>query len=125
MQGQGDPMTSLYLNESRINQQFVDQLYSLVPPDNDRAGTLPLVMEFKPDLSYYVIKDISVKRLFKEDFDKMKATRLFREDYIQSQSLAVIHFNPENILKRMNFKAAEPEEETADANTPAESEAAS
>ncbi len=125
LQGQGDPMMSFYMNESNVNQQFVDQLYSLVPQDNDTVGTLPLVMEFKPDLSFYVIKNISVKRLFKEDFDKMKATRLFREDYIQSQSLAVIHFNPENILKRMNFKAAKPEEEPADANTPAESEAAS
>jgi len=125
LQGQGDPMMSFYMNESKVNQHFVDQLYSLVPQDNDTAGTLLLVMEFKPDLSFYVIKNISVKRLFKEDFDKMKATRLFREDYIQSQSLAVIHFNPENILKRMNFKAAKPEEEPADANTPAESEAAS
>jgi len=55
----------------------------------------------------------------------MKANRLFREDYVQSQSLAVIHFNPENILKRMNFKPARSEEETADPNEPDESEAAS
>jgi len=125
LQGQGDPMTAFYLNESKVNKQFVDQLYSLVPQDKDTAENLPLVMEFKPDLSFYVIKNVSVKRLFKEDFDKMKATRLFREDYIQSQSLAVIHFNPENILKRMNFKPARSEEEPVDANTPAESEAAS
>jgi len=126
LQGQGDPMTSFYLNEGKVNKQFVDQLYSLVPPDNTTAENLPLVMEFKPDLSFYVIKNVSVKRLFKEDFDKMKVTRLFREDYIQSQSLAVIHFNPENILKRMNFRAVRTEEEeTADANAPAESEAAS
>jgi hypothetical protein len=125
LQGQGDPMTQYYLSESKVNKQFVDQLYSLVPPDKDMPGSLPLVMEFKPDLSYYVVKNISVKRLFKEDFEKMKATRLFREDYIQSQSLAVIHFNPENILKRMNFKPAGAEDQTADANTPAESETAS
>jgi hypothetical protein len=124
LQGQGDPITLFYLNETKVNQQFVDQLYSLIPPDKDKAESLPVVMEFKPDLSYYVIKDISVKRLYQEDYDKMKADRLFREDYIQSQSLAVIHFNPENILKRMNFKPAESEEQTADANTPAESEAA-
>jgi len=125
LQGQGDPMTPFYLNESRINKKFIDQLYSLIPPDKDRAESLPVVVEFKPDMSYYVIKDLSVKRLFKEDFDNSKATRLFREDYIQSQSLAAIHFNPENILKRMNFRAAGTEEETADANSPSESEAAS
>jgi hypothetical protein len=124
LQGRGDPVTPFFLNESKVNQQFVDQLYSLVPPDKDTAESLPLVVEFKPDMSYYVIKDISVNRLYQENYEKMKAARLFREDYIQSQSLAAIHFNPENILKRMNFRAAGTEEQTADANTPAESEAA-
>jgi len=124
-QGQGDPAIPFYLNDTKINQQFVDQLYSLVPQDSFTAESLPLLMEFKPDMSYYVIKNISVKRLWKEDFEKMKATRLFREDYVQSQSMAIIHFNPENILKRMNFRFIRTEEETADANTPAESEAAS
>lgn len=126
LQGRGDPMTPFYLNESRINKRFIDQLYSLIPPDKDKAESLPVVMEFKPDMSYYVVKDISVKRLYKEDFDKTKATRLFREDYIQSQSMAVIHFNPENILKRMNFRAVGAEdEETADADAQAESETTS
>ena len=124
-QGQGDPAIPFYLNDTKINQQFVDQLYSLVPQDSFTAESLPLIMEFKPDMSYYVIKNISVKRLWKEDFEKMKAARLFREDYVQSQSMAIIHFNPENILKRMNFGWTRIEEETADANTPAESEAAS
>jgi hypothetical protein len=124
LQGRGDPMMPFYLNETKINKQFIDQLYSLIPPDKDTVDSLPVVMEFKPDMSYYVVKDISVKRLYQEDFDKSKATRLFREDYIQSQSLAVIHFNPENILKRMNFMAAGAKEQTADANAPAESEAA-
>ncbi|MHC4439697.1 MAG: hypothetical protein ACYS3S_20255 [Planctomycetota bacterium] len=125
LQGQGDPMTPFYLSESRTNKQFIDQLYSLIPPDKDRAEPLPVIVEFKPDMSYYVVKDISVKRLFKEDFDKSKTTLLFRESFIQSQSLAAIHYNPENILKRMNFRSARAEEETADANAPAESEAAS
>jgi len=125
VQSQGDPASRFYLNDSKINQQFVDQIYSLVPQDRLTAESLPILMEFKPDMSYYVIKNISVKRLWKEDFEKMKAARLYREDYIQSQSLAIIHFNPENILKRMNFRFTRTEEEPADANTPAESEAAS
>ncbi len=125
LQGRGDPMMPFYLNESKINKQFIDKLYSLIPPDKDRAESLPVVMEFKPDMSYYLIKDLSVKRIYQEDFDNSKATRLFREDYIQSQSLAVVHYNPENILKRMDFKWVEVEEEVADANEPAESEAAS
>jgi len=125
LQGKGDPVTPFYLKESDVNKRFIDQLYSLIPPDKNKAEPLPAVVEFKPDMSYYVVKDISVKRIYQEDFDQSKATRLFREDYIQSQSLAVIHFNPENILKRMNFRIAGTEDgESADANEPAESEAA-
>jgi len=125
LQGQGDPVTPFFLNESKVNQRFVDQLYSLVPPDKETVESLPLVMEFKPDMSYYVIKDLLVKRLYQEDYEQMKVTRLFREEYIQSQSMAAIHFNPDNILERMNFRPARSEEQTSDANTPAESEAAS
>jgi len=125
LQGRGDPMTPFYLSESKINKQFLDKLYSLIPPDKNSPESLPVVMEFMPDMSFYAVKDISIKRLYQEDFDKSKATRIFREDYVQSQSLAAVHFNPENIVKRMNFRrAGAKDEETADANSPAKSEAA-
>jgi hypothetical protein len=125
LQGRGDPMTPFYLSESKINKKFLDKLYSLIPSEQDSPDSLPVVMEFKPDMSYYVVKDISIKRLYQEDFDKSKANRIFREDYVQSQSLAAVHFNPENIVKRMNFRrASAKDEETADANSPAKSEAA-
>jgi len=122
VQSRGNPAASFFLNESRKNQQFADLLYSLIPPDSNTVEALPVVMEFKPDMSYYVIKNISVKPFWKEDFEKIKALRLYREDHIQSQSMAVVHFSPENILKRMNFRLAEADEESADANKSAESE---
>ena len=61
-------------------------------------------MEFKPDMSYYCLKSISVKRLNKEEYEKAKALRVYKEDVVQSQSLAAVHFSPENILKRTNFR---------------------
>jgi hypothetical protein len=126
IQGRGNPITPYILNDSEVNKKFTDKLYSLIPPQADTAKTLPVVMEFKPDMSYYAIKNISINRLYQEDYEKMKVTLLFREEYIQSQSLAAVHFNPENILKRMNYRSARAEEEVPDANanSPAESEAA-
>jgi hypothetical protein len=76
-------------------------------------------------MSYYAVKNISVKRLWKEGYEKVKAERLYREDMIRSQSLAAVHFNPENIIKRVDLKWTRADEEPTDANTPAESEAAS
>ena len=110
VQNVGKPAVEFFLNEREKNRQFVDQLYSLIPQDSNTVDTVPLIMEFKPEMSYYCIKNISVKRLWKQGYEKLKAMRLYREDYAQSQSLAVVHFNPENILKRMRFKVAEEEE---------------
>jgi len=76
-------------------------------------------------MSFYCIKSISVKRLTLQKYEQIKVTRLQREDYVQSETLAAVHFNPENILKRMNFRPAEAGEEQSDANAPTKSEAAS
>ncbi|MHC4143923.1 MAG: hypothetical protein ACYSUD_03995 [Planctomycetota bacterium] len=125
---QGNPAAALFLNDRQINRQLANQLYSLVPPDKSTAEALPLVMEVKPNMSYYVIKNISVNRLWKEGYEKIKVMRLYREDHIRSQSLAAVHFNPANVLKRVNLrwaKTAEQDEQPADSNTPAKSEAAS
>ncbi|GAH00890.1 unnamed protein product, partial [marine sediment metagenome] len=87
--------------------------------------SVPLVLEFKPDMSYYCLKKISVKRFEQEQYEAIKAIQIYREEHIQSQSLAAVHFNPENILKRMSFRWAGEEKAAADANTPQEAEGAS
>jgi len=125
LQNQGNPAGQFYVRDSERNRRFVDQLYSLVPPDKITADDLPLVVEIKPETSYYAIKSISVKRIWKEDYEEAKVTRLFDEDYVRSQSLGAIHFNPKNILKRLKLRWARADEELADANTAGESEAAS
>jgi hypothetical protein len=125
IQGQGEPSAAFFLNESRKNRLFVDKLCELVPADANTAEALPVVMEFKPDMRYFAIKDISVKRLWKEDYEQAKPMQLFGEEHAQAQSLAAVHFNPENIVRRMRFKFVESGAEPADANAPTDAEAAS
>ena len=118
------PLFLWFLNQAKIEGEFTDQLYSLVPPDSNTPAKLPLVVEFKHDMSFFCVKDLKVKRLWKEDFDRIKPMSLFRQDHIQFQSLAPVHVNPANILKRMKFELLEPDEERTEANEPVESEAA-
>jgi hypothetical protein len=125
VQTDGKPAAQSFLNERKKHRRFVDRLYSLLPQDSNTVDTVPLIIEYKPDMSYYCLKNISVKRLGQEEYEKLKAMRLYREDHIQSQSLTAVHFNPENILKRMDFRQARQDEEPEDANAPTESEAAS
>ncbi len=121
LQSAANPASLQLVNEHKRQGQFIDRLYSLVPQDSNTIDTLPLVMEFKPGMSYYCIKNISIKRLEQEQYDKIKAMQLYKEDFVQSQSLAPVHFNPENILKRTNFRLVEEDKEPADTNTPSES----
>jgi hypothetical protein len=125
VQNQGNPAGAFFLNENKSNRLFVDQLYSLVPADSDTAKDLPLVLEVKPEMSYYAIRNISVKRLWEEGYEKIKVERLYREDMIRSQSLALVHFNPENIMKRVDLEWTRIDEESEDAETQAKSETAS
>jgi hypothetical protein len=118
----GNPMALQFLNGRRKQQQLINDLYSLVPQDKKSPEKLPVIMEFKPDLSYYCVKDISIRRVNLEDYQKIKGMMLQREDYVQTESMVAVHFNPENILKRMNFKAAETDE-AEDQETPEEAEA--
>ncbi len=118
VQSEGNPAGQFLVNNYEKEGRFRNRLYLLVPQDSNTVDTVPLVMEFKPDMSYYCLKELSVKRLEQEQYEKIKAMRVYREDFVQSQSLAAVHFSPENILKRMNFRQVEPEKEAADANTP-------
>jgi len=112
----------LTVNEARIESRFIDQLYSLVPQDSNTVQTLPISIEFKPHLSFYVIKNISVNRLSQQAYEKIRATQAYRQEHVQNQTLAVIHFNPENIVKRMKFRPAEESSEPANADAQPEPE---
>ncbi len=120
LQSAGNPARRMVVNKAKRENQLIDQLYLLIPQDSNTIDTLPLVMEFKPDMSYYCLKSLSIKRLEQGQYEKTKALQDYKEDFIQSQSLAPVHFNPENILKRMNFKQVEESKKPADTNTPSE-----
>jgi hypothetical protein len=118
VQSQGNPMAQSIINDGKRERQLRSQFYSLVPQDADTIDNLPTTMEFKPDLSYYCLKDISVKHLDQQQYENIRTLQVYKEDITGAQSLAAIHFAPENILKRMNFRVVSANEETTDANTP-------
>lgn len=105
IQNSGDPAMQFMMYMSEKEKKLIEKLYELVPQDDESLKAVPMVFEFKPDMSYYCLKSLSVKPFEKAQYEKLKAIRAYKEDIIQSQSLAVVHFNPENILKRMKFRA--------------------
>jgi hypothetical protein len=129
LQSEGNPGAPLFVNEAqrwlsvidaKTTKQFIGQLYSLVPQDSNSIDNLPQPMECKPDMSYYCIRNLRVRRVFLEEYEQVKPMQVYKEEHIQSQSLAAVHFNPENILKRNNFRWTTEKKPVTDANTPAE-----
>jgi hypothetical protein len=114
VQSLGNPAAQLVGNERKRHSRFIDKLYSLVPQDKNILDTVPLIIEFKPDMSFYCLKSISVRRLDQEEYEKIRAGRVYKKDFIQSQSLAAVHFAPENILKRMNYRPIIESEQTTE-----------
>jgi hypothetical protein len=55
----------------------------------------------------------------------MKGMLVRLEEYSQVESLMAVHFNPENIVNRMNFRFAEPEDQAAAGETKQQSKEAS
>jgi hypothetical protein len=96
-----NPAGAVYRNEARVESRFVDQLYSLAPADANAASQMPRILEFKPGRSYYVVKSLTPQPINQQQFQQMKGMVMGREEYGQAQSLAAVHLNPANILKRM------------------------
>ncbi|MBN2457011.1 MAG: hypothetical protein JXB29_10850 [Sedimentisphaerales bacterium] len=108
IQNQGNPTSRASMALTKKEALLRDLFFSIVPPDSNGIDIMPTVMEFKPDLSYYVIKDISIKRLYNQQFEMVKASRALKQNIIQTNSLMAVHFDPNSILKRLNFKSITP-----------------
>jgi hypothetical protein len=119
-----NPAGKIYLAEAETESEFANRLFSLAPADPN-AALKAQVLEFKPGRSYYVIKDLKLQPLYQEQFQKMKGMVIGREEYGQAQNLAAVHLNPENILRRMGFRWAEPTKETTKDEAAKESKDAS
>jgi hypothetical protein len=123
VQNQGNPSAPFFLKQAELERQLMDKLHLLVPSDGNTPDKLPVVVEFKPNMSFFCVKDLTIKRLWKEEFERTRPVRFYKQDLTQLQSLAPVHFSPQNILKRMKFRFAEEGKKTGDANAPEQPEA--
>ncbi|MHC4155913.1 MAG: hypothetical protein ACYST6_13445 [Planctomycetota bacterium] len=121
----GSPDANVAVHAVEREAVLRDTLYSLVPPDSNSLDAVPHVLEFKPDLSCYCLKSVGVNRISRDQYESAKVERSFKADFIQSQSLAPVFFNPENIVKRMKFRPVSGDTEPADANMPDRTEGTS
>jgi hypothetical protein len=113
MLAETNPMILQYMARSAAENALSDQLYALIPPDSNSLAEVPRLVPSPSNQSYYCIKALSVQRLSQQDFEKSKAQLIYGETNISAQSLSAVHFNPENILKRLDYQPASSDNEDA------------
>jgi hypothetical protein len=109
-----NPMAAAYVKSMVESKRLNDRLYELLGDDKTEAKDINAIMEFKPNASYYVVKDVSRTQVTKEDYLTSKSTVAFRRNAGQADSLGLTHFNPDNVFKRLNFRWAQEDEGPTD-----------
>jgi hypothetical protein len=99
----GDPSAAEMVKNQRIRARFAEALYEL----GAESAVENVIMEFEPELAFYVIKSASVSRMTREDYEKIKAQVAFMGDLAESQSLAAVYLDPNNIISRSKFRFIE------------------
>ena len=98
------PGTEKALNKSIIRGLMIDAFYSRLKDNQTEANDVPLIIEFKPQLDCYAVKSLRRNPATMQDYEQSRQQTAFMEDFRLSQSMALEHFMPDNILKRLNFK---------------------
>ena len=111
-----DPASADGVNMAVIQKNLVDKFYSLLPPQQADFANVPMIVEFQPQASYYVIKSLSRNLPNQAEYDQDRAKIAYSLDYIDGQSMAMDFLLPDNILNRMEFKWAV-QDEADDANS--------
>jgi hypothetical protein len=112
-----DPMAQRVYRNVKAQKMFTDHLYGLIPQDGDKIQS-PTILESPSESTVYCIKDLSIKRFGLQEYGRSKSMYAYQEEFLQSQSLAAIYFNPANIAQRMHYVAIREKTQPSDANNP-------
>jgi hypothetical protein len=113
----GSTSTENVVNQAVIYGKLINAFYSKYEDMQAKNEKPPTIIEFEPTLSCYAVKSLSCSSVSIDEYQKVRQQLAFQQDYIDSQSMAMEHFMPDNILKRLNLKPVkEPNKPGADSN---------
>ena len=99
-----DPVQSMFIKRDAQQKQLIDDFYSLIAPNKTEATNVPMLVEHKPNMTYYVIKSMSQNLVDPNTYQQTKGKIALMQDYVHGQSLGFEHFKADNIIARMNFQ---------------------
>jgi hypothetical protein len=83
--------------------------------EKTQTGIISHVLEFKPAMAYYVVKSITQQPATTEDYLQNKSFAALRSTLDSSVGMGLVHFDPAQISKRMNYARTPQDNETEQA----------
>lgn len=94
-----------YMNVIAATDELLqEKLYNLIPENETEAKDIRAIVESAPEGACLVVKDVSRSQVTIDDYEKTKLVAAYSLDMRRSDSLALIHFSPDNIVERMGFE---------------------
>jgi hypothetical protein len=119
---EGNPMARIIIGGTKREGILVDKFYALVPEDSNTLAKAGAIVEYKPGMCYYCLESVTIRRLYQEGFDMTKAAEVVREEFVDSQALAFVYYNPKDVVKRMKYVEMQERQGVAEPNSvPADS----
>lgn len=107
-----------YLATNELN----NQLYALLPEGAESTGTITEVLPLEAGQACYVVKSVIRQPATEKDYLDAKTETAMQLSAKTNATLALVHYSPENILKRMHFKYTKHHSSPEDADTEAATE---
>lgn len=99
---QSNPSNAGYMQDMITGNMLNAKFFALLG-DKEETGVISETIEFKPGKAWYVTKNIKRQPATKEDYVERKGFASLQVNFSDSAGLGLVHFNPQNIRKRMNY----------------------
>lgn len=97
-----DPSRAQMVREQLIKNSRNTLFFGLLG-DKTATGVISEIFEFKPDMTYYVVKEVTLKSATTEDYLNSKGFAAMRAAMTEASAMSLIHFNPIGIQKRLEY----------------------
>lgn len=102
-----NPVAAGYMQQRLVMNMLNNRFFEMLPEDSQSTGTIHQVIVFEPGAACYIVKNVTRQPATRADYLENKASTAMQLSMQDMSSLPLVHFSPENILKRMDY---EPEE---------------
>lgn len=98
------PTSVTYMQRTLITDMLNNRLFDLLEGDAETTGTIQEVFLFEPQASSYVVKSVTRQFANTPEYLENKADAAMQLNMQNTAGLALVHFSPANIIKRMNYE---------------------